>query len=67
MHAAPPDLRRIIKSDRNTHEFSAEESPCHVEPYELQKQGGGHRSSSIGAGTSDKPTTQPDNKRSGPR
>lgn len=43
-------LQPSLKSDRNTHESSSEESRP-AETHEQQTQGGGHRSGSRGAGT----------------
>lgn len=52
MNAEPGLGPRQLKGDRNTHESSAEESR-RTEPLDDQKRGGGYRSGSSGAGTSD--------------
>lgn len=44
--------RPLDKGDRNTHEVSGDESPK-VENRDRQTSGGGHRSGSRGAGTSE--------------
>jgi hypothetical protein len=47
------------KEDRNDHEMSGEESR-YVESHEEQARGGGYRSGSRGAGTSDRPDWRPE-------
>ena len=59
-------MKHVNKNDRNTHEFSADES-IRAESIDVQKRGGGYRSGSRGAGTSDRPDPRPSGGHSGPR
>lgn len=47
---ATPRTHDDRKDDRNSHEYSAEES-CEIVGADARKRGGGHRSGSLGSGT----------------
>ena len=59
-------MKHVLKNDRNTHEFSADES-IRTESLDVQKRGGGYRSGSRGTGTSDRQDSRAGGGHSGPK